>query len=144
MSEQFLELQPALVVKLMKKFLKNEQYIISSNLKSKFSRCLTLFLHYMMSVSFQISKEKHRSTVTIEDLKKALEETGWEEEILEVLDERVFGLGLESSSKSRKIQNDNIEDINKNTDIIEIEEEIKSDQEEEKQEQVETIKITLN
>jgi len=139
MSEQFLELQPALVVKLMKRFLKNDQYIISSNLKSKFSRCLTLFLHYIMSISSQISKEKQRSTVTIEDLKKALEETGWDEEILELLEGRVFGLGLESATKSRKIQNENIEEINKNNtnqvELIEIEEDIKSDPEEEKQEE---------
>jgi len=137
MSDQFLELQPALVLKFMKKILKDDQYVISSNLKLKFSRTLTIFLHYAMSIASQISKEKHRSTVTIEDLKKAFEETGWDEEILEALDNRVLGLGLEST-KSRKNPKENAEENNnknKNSEenpngFNEIEEEIKSDKEE--------------
>lgn len=102
MQSQFLELQPALITKFMKKILKDEQFILSSNVKSKFSRSLTIFLHYLFTISSQISKEKHRSTVTLEDLKKAIEETGFEEIILESLDSRVMALGLEGGPHSRK------------------------------------------
>ena len=141
MSEQLLEIQPSLIQKFMKRILKDDQFIISSNLKSKFSRSLTIFMHYIMTISSQISKEKHRATVTIEDLKKALTETGWEEEILEPLEGRVLGLGI-LSTKSRKIQKENIDesDINNNSSQnknildnqngeIDIDDEIKSDNE---------------
>jgi len=137
MSDQFLELQPALVLKFIKKVFKDEQYIISSNLKTKFSRTLTIFLHYIMTIASQISKEKHRSTVTVEDLKKALEETGWDEEFLSSLESKVLEMGSRSSKSNRQIQRENLEENNDNLEknpnpnneeeIIQVEEEIKSD-----------------
>ena len=143
MSDQLLELQPALVLKFIKKILRDEQFIISSNLKSKFSHTLTIFLHYIMTIASQISKEKHRNTVTVEDLKKALEETGWDEDFLANLDSKVLELGSKSTKSNRQQQKENVENLEENNnespqkngimnneeEAISIEEEIISDNE---------------
>ena len=147
MTDQLLELQPALVLKFIKKVLRDEQFIISSNLKTKFSHTLTIFLHYIMTIASQISKEKHRSTVTVEDLKKALEETGWDDDFLSNLDSKVLELGAKSTKSNRQQQKENIENLEENNfnnnnespeknggmnndeEVIAVEEEIKSDNE---------------
>lgn len=138
MSEKFLELQPSLVQRFMKKFFKDDQYVLSSNLKSKFSRTMTIFLHYIMTIASQISHDKHRATVTIEDVKKALDETGWDEDFIAAIESRVLEMDSKTSKSNRQIQKESLQENiesnenaneNENDDNGQIEEEIKSDNE---------------
>lgn len=121
-NSQFLELQPALITKFMKKILKEDQFLLSAGLKQKFSRALTVFLHYVFTLAAQIAKEKHRVTVSVEDLKKALEEAGFEEPILLRLESKVLSLGGESQ-KNRRNRAENSEKEQKPADFLEEEEE---------------------
>lgn len=107
MSTSPLELQPSLVQKFIKSHLE-EDLLISSNFKKTFSRCLTHFIFYLMTISQCSSKEKNKSTVTIDDLRKSLEEMDFEEEILKKMNSTV----LEYKSKSKKkIKTDKKEQI---------------------------------
>lgn len=131
-NSQFVELQPALVTKFMKKVLKDDQFILSSNLKQKFSRSLTIFVHYIFAISSQIAKEKHRATVSVEDLKKALDEAGFEDVILEKLESKVLSLGIQST-KTRKIPEENAgnaQEIQRNVQVPEdfMDEEVRSEE----------------
>lgn len=97
MSTPPLELQPSLVQKFIKNHLE-EDLLISSNFKKVFSRCLTSFIFYLMTISNCSSRERNKSTVTIDDLRKSLEEMDFEEEILKKINNTV----LEYKSKSKK------------------------------------------
>jgi hypothetical protein len=97
-----LELQPSLVLKFIKKNI-DEDYLISSNFKKVFSRCLTMFIFYLMTIANGSSREKNRATVTIDDLRKSLEEMDFEEEILKKINSSVLDYkSKDYKSKSKR------------------------------------------
>jgi histone H3/H4 len=108
MTDVMPEIQRSIVLKFLKSKL-GDNIVISSNYLQDFSKSLTLFMFYLTTISQEITGFK-RKTITVDDVKKAVQEIGFED-YLSQLDDIVISDSIKPrSSKLKKKASERLND----------------------------------